>query len=734
MLTPSAWLSDAEKASIFAWEQGFREDGEGSPLQAVRARLGKFVHKTIPRVKVSRFRSFLPRLLGRKKSPLSALNQGTHGAQRSSLKIERAAISVALKTAVGALYQTLKRDADAILDARSPLTALAVVASMAYWQEQPAPYPGQRIGVAEAPALARYMRQVLACVSSTRRLQHSRKFAALVSAIDELARHPTQVLATHPSLRQLLSEPVSRKRLARWGRRQAFASANPFWHQLDILGHRPVPAPRASKSRRIPGVRQSLRALVDAMAPSARLRLTDGGTVGVSTKGLSIGLSNLLCLSGVPIGGRLNLGASWGQRSVFEIAHNAIGGEILIGRERTYRRTRGLGVFFGIDMRLVAAKLQCGVQIEHESSRENRDFAGLSVRVVQCKRVDGSTDVERMKSGMQKVIAFLFDDSHRTIRGRAWNRDGVLFDRFAAAFFDDPDIALSFNRPSTTCSARNVTLGASISAKLAGSTLRVGPGIGITAAATAVRQQDAGMAFGCLQEQSRRVGEIREVTLRAGLKGKFCVAAGEAPGQAPFGTGMFDASLPEWIIPLHVSGSSARARLVRENGRLHPRRCTLDIESSNINTHVALLDTERECWVAALAKQHAADPEPMARARTALATYLSQARHHARYNQRFIQRAHLREDIARSIDCRSALMALIRENIHLPRAERERLCAVHEAACAALVAEPGAWVPLALKVLEKSSSQARLGLRVGIDLMSDTAVEGEHQLAALKVC
>ena len=734
MLTPGARLSNAEKASIFAWEQGFREDGEGSPLQAVRARLGKFVHKTIPRVKVSRFRSFLPRLLGKKKSPLSALGRGTYGTQRPSLKSERAAVGDALKTAAGTLYNHLVRDADAILDAKSPLTALAAVASMAYWQAQPATYPGQRIGVDEVPALALHMRQVLDRISSTQRWQHARKFAALVSATESLGRDPARILSAQPSLRRLLREPVSGKRLARWGKLRGFASADPFWQQLDVLGRRQVPASFQLKSRSIHAARQSLRVLIGSMEPGARLRLADGSTAGVSTKGLATNLSNLLHLSGVPVGGRLNLAASWGRRSVFEVAQNAIGGEILIGRERTHRRTRGLGVFLGYDFRLAAAKLRCGINADYESSREKRDFAGLSLRVLQRKCTDGSPDVERMKSGMQKVIAFMFDDRHRAIRGRAWNRDGQLFDRFAAAFFDDPDIALGFNQPSTVCTTRNVSLGASISAKLPGSTLRVGPGIGITAGTTALLQQDDGMVSDRLQEQSRRIGEIRELTLRAGLKGRFCAVAGDGPEQAPLGTGICDASLPEWIIPLYVSGSLARARLIRENGRLQARRCTLDIESSSIDGHVEVLDAERERWIAALAQQHAADPDPIARARTELETYLDEARHHARYNQRFIQRAHLREDIARSIDSHGAMVALIRENTHLPQAQRDRLCAAHEAACAALTAQPGAWMPLVLKVLEKSSSQTRLGLSAGIHLMAETTAEGEHQLACLKAC
>lgn len=733
MLTPDARLSDAEKAAVFAWEQGFRQDGHGSPLQAVQARLGKFVRKTIPRVKASRLKSFLPRLLGMKKSPLSAVGHGMHGAQRSSLKVERAAISAALKATTGHLYQHLVRDADAILTAASPLAALAAVASLGYWHAQPAPYPGQRITVSDLPALAQQMQQVLGCISTTQRRENAGKFAALASATHALGRAPAKILAAQSPLRQLLREPVSAKRLARWGKLRSITGADPFWRQLDLLGRRQAPRSLRPKSRCIHGARQSLRTLVDDMAQSARVRFADGGTAGCSTKGVAINLSNLMHITGVPIGGRVNIGATWGRRSVFEIGRDILGGEILIGSERVHRRTRGLGVFLGYDFRLAGARLRCGISADCESSREERDFAGVTMRVLERKRADGSADVARTKFGMQKIMNFMFDAAHDAHRARGLNRDRQLFNRFAAAFFDDPDIALGFNQPHTVCKSQNATLGASVDVKLPGSALRIGPGIGITAAMTALRQHDGSSSAGRLQDRSNRVGKIREVTLRAGLKGKIGVEAGEQPGRAPLGSGMFDTSLPEWIIPLHVSGNLARARLIRKNGRLHHRSCNLDIESSSIEGHIAVLDADRERWIVALAHRYAGNPDPIARARTELATYLNAARHHARHNQRFIQRMHLREDVARSIDSHSAMAALIRENTHLPMAQRERLCAVHETACAALAGQPHAWVPHSLKVLEKSSSHARLGLTAGFHLMTDTAAEGEHQLVDLKI-
>lgn len=88
MLVPGTLLSAAEKGAVFAWEQGFREDGPGSALESAKHRLTKFTHKSIPRVARSRWRSFFARLGGRKKSPLSAMRHGMHGAHLGDLASE----------------------------------------------------------------------------------------------------------------------------------------------------------------------------------------------------------------------------------------------------------------------------------------------------------------------------------------------------------------------------------------------------------------------------------------------------------------------------------------------------------------------------------------------------------------------------------------------------------------------------------------------------------------------
>ena len=602
MLPANAPLSDADKAAIFAWEQGFRADGPGTPLHAAQAHLQKFAHKTIPRVAASRWRSLLPRLAGKKKSPLSALIHGTQGAQRPLLAVER--------------------------DARNA--------------------PFGRVSAAAAEAVRR----------------------------------------------------KSQRRLRKQGRRRVFE------------------------------IQQTLRSLVNDMGSSARLRLDDGARRGLSTKGLVCNLSTLINLSGIPMGPRLNLGVrSSSRRAVVEIACGTGSGEILIGSERRLRRTAGAGIMLGYDLRTGPGQLRCGFSGDVERSREKRSFAGVALRVAQRRRADGSADEVRMKTGMQNILDFFFEQQ----RGSRRNDPSLLFERFAARFFDDPDISIGNVAPQQRSRTAGVSLTASLMGKIGGTPLRFGPSATIAAERTRLAQQDAGNAEGRLQGQSAGGGRSRTVTVSAGLRGKISVDADGPHGTTPMRLGMLDANLPCWTARIHAGGAFAKVRLARENGRLQHRNCVLDTEFHSVEDYVAAVEADRWRWLRHLEQKHAGQPDASERAETELAAHLLNTRRHAHSNQRFVQRCSLREDLARNIDHLSATAAAIRTNTHLPQATRDRLCAEHEAACAALVTQAGAWLPLELKVIETESRRATAGLLLGLQIAAETGAQGEHQLACLKV-
>jgi hypothetical protein len=600
-------LSNADKAAIFAWEQGFRAEGPGTPLHAVQAHLQKFAHKTIPRVAASRWRSFLPRLAGKKKSPLAALVHGTQGAERPLLARERAVLA--------------------------------------------APF--------------------------TRRTTGAKTDATT---------------AIHPR--------IARRRGLRGPRRH-----------------------------RIAQVQQKLRTLVNDMGSSARLRLDDGMRHGFSTKGLVCNLSTLIHLSGIPMGPRLNLGVRSNRRAVVEIASGTGSGEILIGSERRLRRTAGGGIMLGYDLRGGPGQMRCGVSGDFERSRERRAFCGVALRVAQRKRADGSADEARLKTGMQRILDFFFEP-----QGGARRTDpAVLFERFAVRFFDDPDISIGNVAPTMRTRSAGASLTASAMAKIAGTPLRFGPSATLAAERARITQCDAANLQGRLQSQAARRGKAIAVTMSAGLRGKISVDAEGPGGTNPMRIGMLDASLPCWTAQIHTGGAFARVRLAREHGVLQHRNCVLDTEFHAVDDYVAAVEADRWRWIRHLAQRHAGRPDALAQAETELAAHLANARRDACSSQRFVMRCCLREDLARQIDRHGATAAAIRANAHLPQATRDRLCRAQEAACAALVEQAGAWVPMELKIIDTASRRATAGVLLGLQVAAETGAQGEHQLACLKV-
>lgn len=730
MLEPGAKLADAEKAAIFAWEQGFRSDGEGSPLHAAQRQLAKFAHKTIPRVEASRFATFIPRLCGRKKSPLVALRQGMQGANRQTLAKEREKVQVAMHATVGHLLADVLQDPAAILREDDPVGALASLAALRYWAGRPASYPGQRIAITDGAALARDMSCIIDTIEPADRCRYATQFAALNAALNAVREDPVTAFHNRPAIRRLMRQPLTPKRLAAWGKLRKIPAGEPFWQHLSELKATLRPREFRPLKRRHLSTQHSLGMLINSLKSSSRLRLTDGARRGVSTRGLSFNISRLLNFSGVPLGPRLNLGCEKRHRAVVEIGRSSHGGEILIGTERCRRNTLGIGLLVGYDLKLGPPQARIAASVDVERVQRRTEFSGVALRVAQREKADGTPDHERRNQGMRKIMDFMFNEQCTKTK----SKDGAaqMFERFAATFFDDPDMSLSWSDARSKSTTYGASTAAAALVKLGGTPLNVGPGVSVTAQSTRTKASDVGNFTGRMQSAFSRLGKTTDVELTVGIRGKIST---ETPGESNtgLGIGLLNASLPEWTSPVYTSGTAGKALLVRENGRLLPSCSVLDLEFNHAHAYVEALNADRYRWIERLSSKYVGNPDAAKLAGEQFDGFLDTARHHARRNQRFVQRMHLRADIASKIDSHCATAALIRDNLQISVEERDRLCAARETACANLVSQPGAWVPKELKILEKSASCSRQGLLMGVQVATETSAEGEHQLAKLRV-
>ena len=730
LLEPGATLTDAEKAAIFAWEQGFRSDADGSPLYAAQRRLAKFAHKTIPRVETSRVTSFVARLCGRKKSPLAALDQGMQGANRPTLAKERKKVQVAMHATVSHLLADVLQDPAAILRENDPVSALASLATLRYWAGHPNSYPGQRIAKTEGAALARDMSCIIDTIPLPDRHRYATQFSALNDALDTIRENPEKALRDRPAIRQFMRHPLTPKRLAAWGKLRKIPASEPFWQHLDELKATLQPRDFRPLKRRRLSTQQSLGMLIDGMEPSSRLRLTDGARRGVSTRGLSFNINRLLNFSGIPLGPRLNLGREKRHRAVVEIGRSSHGGEILIGTERCRRTTIGAGLMVGYDLKLGPPEARIGISLDMEKIQRRSAFSGVALRVAHRQKADGTPDHERRKQGMRKIMDFMFNE--QCMKTNSKDNAAQMFERFAATFFDDPDVSLSWSDTRNKSTTYNASAVAASYIKMDGTPLNIGPGVGVTAERARTKASETGNFTGRIQSAFNRLGRTTDVELTLGIKGKIST---ETPGhtKSGYGISLLNSSLPAWTVPVYTRGTTGKALLIRENGRLLHSCSMLDLEFNHADDYINALKADRFQWIERLSSKYIGNPDALTLATQQFDGFLDTARHHARRNQRFVQRLHLREDIARKIDGHCVTATLIRDNLHLSDEERGRLCAEREAACANLVSQPGAWVPKELKILEKSGSCSKKGLLIGVQVATEISAEGEHQLAILRV-
>ncbi|MBC7416117.1 MAG: hypothetical protein H7327_14410 [Herminiimonas sp.] len=550
----------------------------------------------------------------------------------------------------------------------------------------------------------------------------------MAGAIAALETHPERALRKLPGVRRMLRQPLSLKWLSAWGKLRGLPPEAPFWGRLASCRELQRPADLRLASRSRTGAHQILRSLIDAMGSSARVRLSDGFHGGITTKGLSVNLSHLLHLAGIPLGPRLLLELQRSRSAVLEIGRAVHAGEILIGTDQRQRCKAGAGVIVGVEAQVLGGHGRCGVTAEAAMGSDVRTPSGVLLRVAQRPSEDGDgPDDCRVKAGMQEIVDFLFEQSHN---GEPSDSD-ALFNRFAAAFFDDPDISVSWAGQKSVVGERSASCSLGAYVQVPGTRLRFGPVIGVSAEESNLVQHNPGDEGGRMQTVSFRHGFERDVHFGAGLNGKIGGTTHAHSGLSVGDIALFNGGLPEWDFTLSRESQASKVRLVRENGVLQPLSCLCAIEFNHVDEYAAAVLASKSQWIAMLVLKYAASDDPKRCAEQALEEHLAQVRCNARLNQQFVQRFHLRPEIARLIDRNEQTADLIRANEHLDPAARTHACALLQTRTAELLARPDAWQPVELRVIERTGSSRRRGLLLALHLATETTVEGERKLVAL---
>ncbi|MDR3096658.1 MAG: autotransporter [Paraburkholderia sp.] len=731
-------LTDDQKGAFFAWRQNFREDGPGTELARARERLNKFSGKTIDRAAESRWKSFLPRLFGRRRSPLSALRYGTQGVPRKAVADEHRALQQAMQGALPPLTDRPEMRPAAALSHARPERSIAELAALHVWLESGG-FANGRPDAQQIRAIAQRAQTMCAAlqprdVASPATLDRVRAETARWAAME-----PHQLARSAP-FKSIARGPFNLERLASWGKVAHVPADSPFWERLDALKTAASPD-ESTATPADPGsaddLRQSLKDVAHGLQSSSRLRLTDGARIGVSTRGLSANIGKVLHAGAVPVAPRVDLRASKSREAVVELSRGTQGVEMFLGTTKTSVAHAGAGVLVGYDFDVGLTQMRAGVTTQAVlHSRELSEPSGVSLRVARRVKADGTGyDDNAMREKLEGIIDHVFDEATNAHDPGQGGSRGT-WNRLAQRYFDDPDVSVSWTDTVARTVKRGVSVDAGASVKLPGpaSFARVGGALGVGYERTARQTLDSKETSGRLQIEQHRVG--------AGSRwlGRFGATLSATKNVGEVGVGLASLDAPSGTKTLSDDSHLAKVQLVREGGTLMHRACLFDTEYSSAQTYTRAIDASRDQWIDLFSEhieeqqqaQRQANPNvplrpPRELAAERLDQHLGDVKANRRPNQTYFHRYRLRRAAAAQLDVLHAAAAqLPRDGAHAERAQLD-------AKTARILQDPASWMPAELKVKERTMLTRSPGLNFMVQMNTHTSATGDRELFAQSV-
>ena len=734
-------LNADQKGAFFAWRQNFREDGRGSDLSQARERLNKFSAKTIDRVGENRWKTFLPRLAGKRSSPLSALRFGTQGVPRKTVGTEQGKLEEAMRGSLAPLSERPEMRPAAALSHARPEQSIAELAALHVWLESGG-FPNGKLDAEQLHKVTERAQQLCAELQP-RDVGSPATLARLQTETARWATADPHALARSKPFKSIAKQPFNLERLASWGKVAKVPADSPFWtHVSDLKDKARPPAPTATADT-ADTVRQTLKDVAHDLQSSSRLRLTDGRRIGVSTRGLSANLSKVLHTGGVPIAPRLDLRASKSREAVVELSRGTHGVEMFVGTAKTQVRHAGVGVLVGYDMDVGLTQLRAGLTTQAVlHSQELSEPSGVSLRVARRVNPNGTGyEDSAMREKLEGIIDHVFDETTEAHGANSGGSRGT-WNRLAEHYFDDPDVSISW----TDTVARTVKRGASadvglsVSVPKIGSPFRAGANIGIGYEKTAKQTLDSNEQSGRMQIEQHRVGAGSRLIGR--LSGTVSATQPVGAKESSVGVGLVSLDAPSATMTFNDDSHLAKVQLVREDGALVHRACLLDTEYSSAETYTRALDASRDQWVDLFTEQVNAEqegerqearlngrPEPqLPPARTLaeqrLDRHLGDVKANRRPNQTYFHRYRLKRSAAKQLDMLAAMSK------QLPPGEAAAGRAKIDEKVNGILNEPASWMPIELKVKERTTSTQSPGLNFALQLNTQTSATGDRELFA----
>ncbi|AXF25803.1 hypothetical protein CUJ89_35920 [Burkholderia pyrrocinia] len=661
-----------DAGTLFAWRQGYRDDGKHGLLARTAGRLAKFTRRTIPRVEKRSGTSRLWGMLAKKKSPLSGLAFGTQGAQLGTLDKEAAKRDSALRAAAAALADHLDASAAHATGARASERA-ARTAMLRHWAGD-STNANADANAPEAGALAPDAELFDAWLRESA-LAHAPSAAAAARAIDAVRAVDT-ARDTRPDA--MTVDDV--KRLFR-----------------DFLEH--------------------------GIESAGKLKLSDGGQIELSTRGVSTSLQHVAHGVGFPLSIRLDLRIGGGRHASVEVGRGGQGIDIFVGTQRSVGMVAGAGVTAGYDFKGRFARLRAsaGASVVPVDV-ERTEPAGVVLRAPRRMRApiddyadwaQPKYDDDAMKRTIGELSDFLFEQA-----GRAQSPE-QLWEALAARYGDERTVSIGWIDTVQRESKAHVAIDAGVGVRVSGkhTPVRIGPSAELSYETTLHASQDGIERAGTHRVETHHLGGKSRMKLRYGLG----AGVGEKFGKVT--QGLTSATPLSRSHHFFANGQTAKLQLATAGTTLVDRACYADLEYHSADAFVATVEHERAQWLDMLARRAGSDP---ARAEADLDAFVATLREIRQPNQLYLHRRRLRPAVAREIEQHRALADLQRRLGHADAA------AALDAREDALLAAPESWLPQMLAVREQQSVSKKRGFAAMFRLQGATASTGQRELVNLK--
>lgn len=742
-----ASLSPAEIGAVFAGRHNFMTDGAGTAFAKVKSRLFKTIDTSIPRASASRWKTALPRVVGKRKTAFAVMEKGIRSAHLDIVEKERAALRASTDNALEALAAHSGADGST-LDATRSLAAIVARmrqtrgdavsvlverAEIARWTSRAGHAYGDTLNDDDYAAIAANFRRAFARLpippASAPLAEHVawrelRRYAAtLRTASQSSGKNAWKPLRT----RLAGSSPMlDIDKLDAMAQRlpEAKAAVEADWKTIARIARAKAIEPNDLSAQ---GIKEALDELADTMKSGGKLALVDGGQVGFSTAGLSANLGKLLHAGGIVLSPRLNLRVRGGRQAFAEYGRRTACFYFSAGSQDRLAFDAGAGMQVGGDYLIVRAGVTLNV-VAYQTDRLNRN--AFSLIVARRMKADGSGfDDARLQRGMFAVNAFVFDHA----RDRDLADGEAAWHALAQSFLGNDDFSVVWNEQHQRERRHgvNVSGGVSVKASVGETSARLGPQFGYAydyATKNAGDSEDTG-------------GTTAVETHRSGRGGRHIASAGLSTslGNSPNSTkdvvnfGILSSDFPMVRYRVRDRQHVAKMSLVREEGRIVHRVSYADTEFAHFEDYAhAIRNDERWALMFGLDPDQPVMPTGaqrdavLARGRARIETHLAEVKRDHKDNQILFYRFRLREHAAQRLDAYADRAAALRM-----QGGSEEDVARWEQDYAEVLARPDSWLPVEFKVYERVGRQSSPGLNFGVRATLDQSATGERELVSM---